>query len=93
MSWTPTQIKCAVLLKGATLRSLSLKAGLCIEACSQAIRVPFPAGEEAISKFLGIPACELWPDRFNEDGSRKTSRRNKYTKIHVRRQGLKRHAA
>ena len=59
----------------------------------EAIRVPFPAGEEAISKFLGIPACELWPDRFNEDGSRKTSRRNKYTKIRVRRQGLKRHAA
>ena len=86
MNWTPIQIKCAILLKGATLRSLSLKAGLCMEACSKAIHVPFPAGEEAIAEFLDIPACELWPDRFNADGSRKNSRLSKYRGIRAFRQ-------
>lgn len=81
MHWTPVQIKCAVLLKGKTLASLSLKAGLCADACSKAIRVPFPSAEEAIAEFLGIPARQLWPDRFNDDGSRKNSRPNKYKRI------------
>lgn len=86
MHWTPVQIKCAVLLKGKTLASVSLKAGLCADACSKAIRVPFPSAEEAIAEFLGIPACELWPERFNDDGSRKNSRLNKYKRIRSFRQ-------
>lgn len=81
MYWTPVQIKCAILLKGKTLASLSLKAGLCADACSKAIRVPFPSAEEAIAEFLGIPARQLWPDRFNDDGSRKNSRLHKYKGI------------
>lgn len=93
MNWTPVQIKCAVLLKGKTLASLSLKAGLCADACSKAIHVPFPAGEEAIAEFLDIPACELWPDRFNADGSRKNSRLHKYIESRRSRQCLKRDAA
>ena len=93
MHWTPVQIKCAVLLKGKTLASLSLKAGLCADACSKAIRVPFPSAEEAIAEFLSIPACELWPDRFNDDGSRKTSRPFKYKGNRQFRQCLKRNSA
>ncbi len=93
MHWTPIQIKCAILLKGSTLRSVALKAGLSVHACSVALKKPFPAAEEAIAEFLGIPASELFSERFNADGKRKISRLDKYTRIRVRRQGLKRHAA
>ncbi len=75
------RIKCMILRKGMTLKSLSLKAGLSSRACSKALTAPFPAAEEAISEFLGIHACQLWPSRFNADGSRKNSRLNKYKRI------------
>ena len=68
MRYTAVQIKCKILLKGMTLKSLSLKAGLSARACSVALIKPFPAAEEAIAEFLGIPARQLWPSRFNADG-------------------------
>lgn len=67
------RIKCMILRKGMTLKSLSLKAGLSSRACSKALTAPFPAAEEAIAEFLGIPARQLWPNRFNTDGSRLTN--------------------
>lgn len=91
--WTPLRIKCAILMKGASLKSVSLKANLCARACSVALKSPFPAGEDAISHFLGIPARELWPNRFNADGSRKNSRLFKYSRKNSRQQCQKRTAA
>lgn len=80
------RIKCMILRKGMTLKSLSLKAGLSSRACSKALTAPFPAAEEAIAAFLGIPARQLWPNRFNADGSRKCSRLSKYNGIRIFRQ-------
>lgn len=93
MSYTPVQIKCKVLLKGSTLKSLSLKAGLSSHACSVALVKPFPSAEEAIANFLGITAQELWPDRFDAEGNRKHSRLFKYKEKIQFRQCLKRIAA
>ncbi len=80
------RIKCMILRKGMTLKSLSLKAGLSSRACSKALTAPFPAAEEAIAEFLGVPAQKLWPSRFNTDGSRKRSRHNQYKGIRIFRQ-------
>lgn len=93
MRYTAVQIKCKILLKGMTLKSLSLKAGLSARACSVALIKPFPAAEEAIAEFLGIPAQQLWPSRFNADGSRKCSRLSKYKGIRIFRQCQKSKAA
>lgn len=83
------RIKCMILRKGMTLKSLSLKAGLSSRACSKALTTPFPAAEKVIAEFLDIPVQKLWPHRFNADGSRKSSRLSKYTGIRIFRQRQK----
>ncbi len=62
--WHPEDIKAAVRKAGATLAQLSREAGLCTEACSQALHRDWPRAEEAIARCIGIPARKLWPQRY-----------------------------
>lgn len=56
---------------GLSLRKLSLKNGLNVAACQQALLRPYEKPEQIISDAIGIPAHIIWPSRFNSDGSRK----------------------
>lgn len=55
-------------MKGRTLSSLSLEAGLNKNACALALSVPWPRAEAAIAKFLGLQPREIWPDRYDASG-------------------------
>lgn len=65
-------IKAMVWKRGVTLRELSLKAGLNMNAASEALRKPFPAANSAIAEFLGKSLHDLWPYWYDQQGNRIT---------------------
>lgn len=68
-TWGPEVIKAAIRMRGMTLSKLATDAGLSESACRQSLtRGNSPAGDRAISEFLGVPLYQLWPDRYDENG-------------------------
>lgn len=65
------KITAAIRSRGLTLRALDALKGLPSGATAAAIQKPYHKAERAISDFLEIPARQLWPDRYNADGTRK----------------------
>ncbi len=66
----PEEIKAMIRMRGMTLSKLATDAGLHESACRAALIRSQPEAEKVISKFLGKPLHELWPDRWDEDGGR-----------------------
>jgi len=70
--WHPADIKAALNKAGYTLASLAeehgLKAG---GTLSKALTSSFPIAEQRIADAIGIHPKEIWPSRYNEDGTRK----------------------
>lgn len=60
--------------------SLSRKYGKSNNWLAQALWRPFPKAENIISDIIGIPVIEIWPSRFNDDGTRKDKRRQEKKK-------------
>lgn len=71
-AWHKADIK-AELEKsvGKSLAQLDAEHGLPVGTCSAALRRPHPGGEAVIAKLLGKKPVQLWPDRYNRDGTRK----------------------
>lgn len=68
--WHPADIRAAIVKRGKTLTGLALESGLDGSACRAALIRPLPNAEMAISRLLGVPLHELWPDRWDEEGRR-----------------------
>lgn len=70
--WHPEDIKAALRKKGITLTRLAklnnVKDSSSFSAC---LVRPMRANEQRIADALGVHPKELWPSRYNEDGSRK----------------------
>ncbi|MDZ4375080.1 MAG: helix-turn-helix domain-containing protein [Phenylobacterium sp.] len=62
--WHREEIKARVRILGETLSSLARKNGLQEDACRDALRTRRPEAEAVIAKFIGVPAEELWPERY-----------------------------
>ena len=67
-SWHPADIYALIRKRGGTLSSIAMQFGLECSTPRKALHEPCFAGETAVSEFLGIPAWELWPNRYDEDG-------------------------
>ncbi len=67
--WHPEDIKAAIRKKGFNLRQLALENGLFESAVRSAVIRPCLPGETVIAAFIGVPAQELWPDRYEVDGT------------------------
>lgn len=67
--WHHEDIKAAVRKRGVTLKQLSLDAGLCESAVRVAFKKPVYRAEQAVAAFLDVPVQELWPDRYEPDGT------------------------
>jgi len=67
--WHKEDIKAAIRKKGITVKELSLRYGLRESACREALIRRNLRGEQVIASFLGVTARELWPDRYNQDGT------------------------
>lgn len=68
--WHPADIRAAVTKAGKSLRGLALENDLDESACRAALIRPLPKAEKAISRLLGVPLHELWPDRWDDEGRR-----------------------
>lgn len=70
--WHPEDIKAALRKKGITLSRLAQMYGLSDSTSFSACLVrSSPANEKRIGEQLGMHPKELWPTRYNEDGTRK----------------------
>ncbi len=73
----PEDIKAAIRKKGKTLESLSIKWGFEASAVASAISRPWVTVQELIASFLGKSPQEIWPDRYNADGTPKPTKQSK----------------
>ncbi|QDX82360.1 Nlp family transcriptional regulator [Denitratisoma sp. DHT3] len=70
--WHPADIKAALHKAGWTLKNLALAYGLKDSTSMSAALVrSLPANEKRIADALGLHPMEIWPSRYNEDGSLK----------------------
>jgi Ner family transcriptional regulator len=70
--WHPADIVAALRKNGYTLSKLAFEHGLKDSSgLSVAMVRSFPKGEQRIANALGKEPREIWPSRFNEDGTRK----------------------
>ena len=67
-SWHPADIYALIRKRGGTYSSIAAEYGLERSTPGQAQKRWCYAGEQAISAFIGVPAHELWPDRYDADG-------------------------
>jgi len=68
--WHPADIRAAITKRKQTLTGLALDNGLDSSACRAALIRPVPNAEIVISRFLGVPLHELWPERWDAEGRR-----------------------
>lgn len=74
--WHPADVKAALEKKGWSLRRLSIHNGLSANALSMALKpaYTFAKAEQHVADALGIRPQDIWPSRYNEDGTRKQKR-------------------
>lgn len=66
---TPEVIKALILATGITLSELSVQKGFSPTAISVALRKRSPFVQQAIAEHIGIKPQEIWPSRYDENGS------------------------
>lgn len=74
--WHPADVMAALRKSDAawTLRRLSIASGYSANAAGEALRRPWFAMEQIIAAALNRSAADIWPSRYNPDGSPKYSR-------------------
>lgn len=74
--WHPSDVKAALEKKGWSLRRLSVHNGLSPNALALALKPSHTYGkaEARIAAALGVSPQQIWPSRYNEDGTRKAKR-------------------
>lgn len=74
--WHKADIKAALEKAGWSLRSLARHYGLVHGAVAIALYRPYPAAEKRIAAAMGKQPADIWPTRYNADGTPKGKRGN-----------------
>lgn len=69
--WHPAVIVAEIWMKGTSLNRLSRQHRYATNALRHALRTPWPKGERLIAETIGCAPQEIWPSRYNADGSPK----------------------
>lgn len=70
--WHPAKVKMELHMRGITLSGLAEAHGLTSSSTlSAALTRSYPANEKRIAEAIGVHPKEIWPSRYNEDGTRK----------------------
>ncbi|MFZ5483525.1 MAG: helix-turn-helix domain-containing protein [Pseudomonadota bacterium] len=69
--WHPADILAALRKAGWTLAALGELHGVGRATMSHTFTRSYPANEKRIAEAIGVPAWEIWPSRWNEDGTPK----------------------
>lgn len=72
--WHRADIIAAVRKAGSNLQQLSIKYELGAGTLRNALYVPAPKYERLIASFLGMKPEDIWPSRYNQDGTPKSGR-------------------
>ena len=68
--WHPADIKAALHKRGITLAAIAAAHGLnSSTTLSAALVRSYPLNEKRIADALGLHPKDIWPSRYNEDGS------------------------
>ena len=67
--WHPADIKAALDKAGWSLSQLSIYHGVSRNCMGVALRRPFPKAERIIAEVIGDRPQDIWPSRYNEDGT------------------------
>ena len=68
--WNSHRILAEIRARGISLTRLSLRHGLGRDGLAATLQKPNARGEAVISRFLGVAAHVLWPDRYDREGRR-----------------------
>lgn len=70
--WHPADIKAALDKAGWTLRALAAHHGIkASSTLSHTFERSYPLNEKRIADAIGVTPQEIWPSRYNEDGTKK----------------------
>ena len=70
--WHPAKVKMELHMRGITLKGLADAHGLTSSSTlSAALTRSYPANEKRIADALGVHPKEIWPSRYEADGTRK----------------------
>ncbi|MBL8396627.1 MAG: helix-turn-helix domain-containing protein [Candidatus Accumulibacter sp.] len=70
--WHPADIKAALDKAGWTLRSLAAHHGLTSStSMSHTFLRSYPLNERRIANAIGVNPQDIWPSRYNEDGTKR----------------------
>jgi len=73
--WHPADVVAALHKRGITLRKLAEQHNVSGRAVIQALRVRNFPSEKRIADAIGISPTDIWPSRYNPDGSRSDLRK------------------
>lgn len=73
--WHPADIVAALRKKGWSLQQLALFHGYASRtSLAKALAQPYPKAEQIIAEALAVEAREIWPTRYNTDGTTNRTR-------------------
>ncbi|WP_416053094.1 helix-turn-helix domain-containing protein [Cupriavidus basilensis] len=72
--WHRADIKSALEKAGYSLRQLSIQHGYAPGSLSRVLDTPWPGAERIVAAAVGVPAREIWPTRYGNDGEPKGGR-------------------
>jgi len=67
--WHPADVLAALKKRGHSLAGLSVANGYHPTAAGKALKQRWPAIERLIAEAIGIAPHEIWPSRYNGDGT------------------------
>lgn len=70
-------IKYQLRRKGSSLAQLARELGVSDSPVKNTKRVPYPRMERAIADALGLEPIDIWPERWNADGTPQRQRPNR----------------
>lgn len=68
-AWDIPAVRAELERRGITVTGLSVERGFNRSAVTTALRRPWPAIERIIAHAIGVSPAEIWPERYDGDGS------------------------
>ena len=78
-------VKAAIRKRGVTLTGLAIQNGYTGSAVRRALGHPWPKVEKLIAEFLDTEPKDIWPSRYQQDGTPRSSEGTKRDNRHRRR--------
>lgn len=72
--WHPADIQAALKKAGWSFSRLSRANDYAVGCANNALRTPWPKMERLIADAVGLTPQQIWPSRYNDDGSPKSGR-------------------